>query len=360
MKPFYWRGTTNFGDYLNSWLWPRLLEGYLSEDDGIRLVGIGSLLKGSLNIVQGRKVIFGTGSGYGSIPDPEEFKDWLFYFVRGPLTAKSFGLSDDKAIVDGAWLLSQLPEFQREETSKSGVSFIPHWTTADSGAWETVCSRAGIQYIDPQGELLSVLKSLATSELVIAESLHGAIMADFFRTPWIPASISPKFLPFKWVDWFQSIELDPAIVPLPLSDRFEYLYCGQSPRNIDYRAAAQPIAANVGVVESRQTNERPGRLYAKKIRLKRFLRDSRRRALQGFSVCRNVYPLSRWNETHQAKLAKTLNEISKLKPFLSAQTVRNAKVDQLSAVTEKLKTDYRTGGILPLSNSNTHQPQPIR
>lgn len=346
MKPFYWRGTTNFGDYLNSWIWPRLLDGYLDENDGVRLVGIGSLLKGTLNNVEGKKVIFGTGSGYGSIPDPKAYQDWSFYFVRGPMTAKAFNLGPEKSLVDGAWLLSQIPEYSTPVTAKKSVSFVPHWTTSDTGDWGTVCKKAGLNFVDPLDDLSTVLSTIANSELVIAESLHGAIMADYFRTPWIPVSISPKFLPFKWVDWFQSLELEPTMTPLPLSDWFEYVYSGKSRKGISYELREVPISADVGVVETKSA-DKPGAMYAKKIKLKRHLREMRRKTLAGLSTVRNVYPISRWNAAHQDKLANMLREVAKGKPSLSKEAVHAEKIERLSAITETLKNDYDSGKLKP-------------
>jgi len=345
MKPFYWAGTTNFGDYLNSWLWPRLLGNRISSDSQVRLVGIGSLLKDTLNFVQGRKVIFGTGSGYGAIPSPKVYQDWLFYFVRGPLTAGSFQLSDEKAIVDGAWLIGLLPEYSRPPTEKSGIAFIPHWTTADSGNWQQVCARAGFKYVDPMGELSGVLNSLATSELVVTESLHGAILADLFRTPWIPVCISPKFLPFKWADWFQSVELEPKMRNLPLSDMFEYLYCGVSRKNINYDPTEYSFAASPAASKAEDGMKEPGPLYSYKIRLKRNLRNARRVAVQSCKVARNIYPLSAWNERHQSKLAKTLANISQSTPCLSSDRTRDTRLAQLAEVTSRLKSDYDSGRL---------------
>ena len=72
MRTFYYRVTTNFGDHMNSWLWPRLLPGMIEETSDDTLVGIGSLIKSDLSRVPGRKIIFGTGSGYGPMPLPQE------------------------------------------------------------------------------------------------------------------------------------------------------------------------------------------------------------------------------------------------------------------------------------------------
>ena len=196
MKPFFWRNTKNFGDYINNLIWPKIIGDLLDPNDGIRLVGIGSLIKSELNYVQGKKIIFGTGSGYDSFPDSKSIENWVIYFVRGPLTAGKLGLDPKKSIVDGSWLISLIPEFS-SIPQKKGISFIPHWKSAESGNWLQACKDAGFEYIDPTNDVEIVIKTIASSELVITESLHGAILADFYRTPWIPVRISSQFINFK-------------------------------------------------------------------------------------------------------------------------------------------------------------------
>lgn len=342
MKPFYWQGTTNFGDFLNSKIWPSLLDGYLNPDDNIRLIGIGSLLKSSINLLEGKKVIFGTGSGYGAIPTRDSYKDWDFYFVRGPRTAECFELPPSKGIIDGAWLLSLIPEYKDHHTlSKKGTTFIPHWTSADSGNWNPICQQADVNYLNPLDPLDSVLRSIATSELVITESLHGAIMADLFRTPWIPVNMSSKFLAFKWVDWFDSIKLNPKITNFPLSDFFEYFYSSRSTRNIDYSSNQISIKLTPPEKETIPHKEtKPGVLYREKIRIKKSLRNLRRKTIHGLSVSRNIYPISTWNEKHWKKSSELLRKIAQQRPYLSCDQTRSEKIEQLEQTLEQLKTDY--------------------
>jgi succinoglycan biosynthesis protein ExoV len=344
MKPFYWKGTRNFGDYLNTWLWPRLLPEFIDEDMNTRLVGVGSLLKSSLNLVQGKKLIFGTGSGYGAVPSPDLYKDWSFYFVRGPMTAECFNLPKKKSIVDGAWLIGLLPEYKSFKSKQSGVVFVPHWSSAESGNWRKPCSIAGIDYIDPESDLEGIFGKIASSELVITESLHGAIIADLFRVPWIPVRMSPDFLPFKWLDWFKSIELEGQITPLPLSDLFDHLYHRTSPRNLDYSARPQPIPSSEVLVESKKY-ESPGRLYSFKIRSKKTLRAARKDLLNSCKTIRGIFPLSVWNEAHCNKLAEALGTVSKGNSFLSNDSVWNLRMEQLHGVTEELKSDIASGNF---------------
>jgi len=340
MTPFYWRGTTNFGDYMNEWLWPNVLDGYL-EEDGLRMIGIGSLLKDSLNYVKGKKIIFGTGSGYGAIPNKKDFEDWLFYFVRGPRTAKLFGLDPRKSIVDGAWLISQVPEYQTIPVKK-GTSFVPHWTTSETGNWQKVCLKAGFDYIDPLGDLHGVLKSIASSELVITESLHGAIIADYFRTPWVPVSVSPKFLPFKWLDWFESVELTSSIKKLPYSDLFEYIYNKRLPNSKDFSLGYENMQSQTKV-NTEIISHDPGMLYPYISKLKGRIKVVRSMAFHESSKYRDLSLFSGWNDRHQDRVVGELMKLKSGQSFLSSDFVRSDRICRLEEVVCKLKKDYDQG-----------------
>jgi succinoglycan biosynthesis protein ExoV len=141
MRVFYYRASKNFGDNLNHWVWPRLIPDQLGMESDDLLVGIGSLIKSDLSKVPGRKIIFGTGSGYGALPLAEEIASWRFYCVRGPLTARLLGLPSEKAVVDGAWLVDMLPDCRYRHRHQSGVVFVPHWTTDLYANWRQPCGQ---------------------------------------------------------------------------------------------------------------------------------------------------------------------------------------------------------------------------
>ena len=57
--------------------------------------------------------------------------------------------------------------------------------------------------------------------------MHGAIVADTLRVPWIPVRTNPKILPFKWLDWCQSVKLPYRYEVIKGAKQFslkEYLY----------------------------------------------------------------------------------------------------------------------------------------
>jgi len=208
VKLFYYRDPGgNFGDDLNAWLWPRLIPELLDDDESTLFVGIGSIL--DRRIPQGpRKIVFGTGVGYGLLPVLNE--EWQICCVRGPLTAKALGLPPELAVTDPAALVSTVRNVPSVKTHR--VSFIPHFRTpayADElgVSLEKVCAYVGINYIDPCGPVEDVLRSIESSEKLIAEAMHGAIVADALRVPWVPVQLSNRILRLKWTDWCQSLRM---------------------------------------------------------------------------------------------------------------------------------------------------------
>lgn len=119
---FYRDEFGNFGDDLNSWLWPRLLPGLLDDTANSMLVGIGTILTSELP--SGPKVIVGSGVGYGSVPRLDD--SWAVHFVRGPVTARALGLPESYAITDPAHLITQLV---RPVANGAGTIYIPHPTS---------------------------------------------------------------------------------------------------------------------------------------------------------------------------------------------------------------------------------------
>ena len=209
MKLYRWRDRPNFGDELNDVLWPDYFGPFLREDDDTVFAAIGTVLSPSLG-KDGQVIVFGSGCGYDPLPDLGAH--WRFYFVRGPLSARLLGLDQRLAITDPAILLAdRRPKAEPGRT----VSFIPHWETSLSPLWREACRLADIQYIDPLAPVPEICDQLARSSTVIAEAMHGAIVADAFRVPWIPALTSSRFNLFKWQDWGSSLGVSPGFHALP-------------------------------------------------------------------------------------------------------------------------------------------------
>jgi succinoglycan biosynthesis protein ExoV len=213
MKLFYYQrsdGIENFGDRLNFWLWPQLLPGILDNDEIAAFIGFGTLLNNLLQerVPQAKQLaIFSTGVGYEQ-PLTHIPERWKIYCVRGFLSAKQLGLPEKLAVTDGAILARRL--FKPTAEKKRRFAFMPHIHHARfaSTAWQEICQHIGFQYIDPRWSVEQVLTTISQTEILLAEAMHGAVVADALRVPWIPVTTSPRILSFKWQDWCSSIGLD--------------------------------------------------------------------------------------------------------------------------------------------------------
>jgi hypothetical protein len=219
MKMYYYRASRpNFGDELNVWLWSRLLPNFFDEDESTLFLGIGSILF-DYHPRNSRKIVF--GSGYGAYtPSPVIDDRWQVYFVRGRLTANALGVDQKLALGDAAILLRScigLPSQRRH-----AVSFMPHWESAIDGAWPEVCKAAGIHYIDPCASVDQVLADITSSGLVVTEAMHGAIVSDALRIPWIPIAPIQGEHRMKWYDWASALELPVEPSRLGVSSAFEW------------------------------------------------------------------------------------------------------------------------------------------
>lgn len=200
---------SNFGDELNIWLWPRLLPEVFDDDPDVAFFGIGTLLG---NPKRGencqKQIIFGTGAAFpvsGQL-DPIDER-WKVYFVRGPLTARSYHLDYRMAITDPAILVSRFMRKQEKPTYAFG--FMPH--ISQSIAWgdmlAKVCRDTNVLYIDPRDGISDILMRIASVGILASEAMHGAIVADSLRIPWLPVHTTYKLNVFKWLDWCSSMGL---------------------------------------------------------------------------------------------------------------------------------------------------------
>jgi len=218
---YYQDSRGNFGDDLNEWIWDVLLPRWRSWDPETTLLGVGTLIHDvTARSLSGRRVlVLGAGAGYGATPEASSIEKWDFRAVRGPATAQILGLPLAKAIIDPATMVSDFPEFQNL-TKKNKVVFVPQHCTTDRHPWKEICENININYVSPEDDSRYVIQEIAQSPLVLAESMHAAIIADSFRVPWIPISISRRFNPKKWVDFLAGGEIIAPIDPLfPILDR---------------------------------------------------------------------------------------------------------------------------------------------
>lgn len=191
-----WRaegGVTNFGDELNTFLWSRLLPEKFATLPGT-FYGIGTVLHSGSE----PGIIFGTGAGYS--PPPRIDDRWKVYFVRGPQSAALLG--GVPWIMDPAVLVRHF--FKATSYREFACSFMPRW---DSVSPELIdgCRQANIHLIDPRDPVEKVMAEIALSDLLLTEALHGAVVADTLRVPWV-SIYATRGHEFKWIDYCGSLE----------------------------------------------------------------------------------------------------------------------------------------------------------
>lgn len=235
MQAFYWESAHgNFGDDLNLWLWDFLLPGFREVHPDVLLVGVGTVLNQVLLPKGTKKLVVGSGFGYGKLPDMSDPAEWDIRAVRGPLTAEKIRVDSRLGIVDPAVMVADMPEFQNVPKTR-GAIFVPHWESTIGGVWPAVCKSAGLAYIDPCGEAKSVIRAIAGAELVVAESMHAGILADAFRVPWVAVSTSRSINSFKWQDWATSLNVKYRPRQVPISSRAEAITKGARFWGVDFK-----------------------------------------------------------------------------------------------------------------------------
>ncbi|MCB1840086.1 MAG: polysaccharide pyruvyl transferase family protein [Alphaproteobacteria bacterium] len=212
----------NFGDMLNKHIWGRYFGPYLSHEDKVLMFGIGTVLGEDIGDAE-QVIVCGSGCGYSRKIDRIDTSHFHIFFVRGKLTAKLLGLPDSIAITDPGILT---PESFPPGPKHGRVVYVPHWESSSNPLWKIACERAGIEYVDPLGDIDEIMRSISGAKLVIAEAMHAAIVADSYRVPWVAVTTSARINQFKWNDWAGSLEMVPTFfhfAPLGPSDYFRTL-----------------------------------------------------------------------------------------------------------------------------------------
>jgi succinoglycan biosynthesis protein ExoV len=226
MELVYYRDPIgNFGDDLNAFIWEKLLPAHVFRAESTLLMGIGSIFNvhlAPLSRTFGKRVfVIGSGAGYG--PLPPSWETWNILGVRGPLTAELIG-RPDLAMTDSAALLASLPSLAKSGPRGDSILLMPHHHSISRGNWQQVAVQAGMTFVDPRWSVPKILEHFSGARLVITEAMHGAIVADTMRVPWLPIVISPDALPFKWIDWALSLDLKYEPVRISPSSAWEAFF----------------------------------------------------------------------------------------------------------------------------------------
>ncbi len=213
MRLFYYESERgNFGDDLNVWLWDALLPGWRDWNSDSTLFGVGTILNEERLAQSVSALVMGSGAGYGPIPTPETRVRCDFRAVRGPLTRAALGLPDETPLLDAAMMIPTLPGMSGGGAPARPV-FIPHYSTAILNiGWEDLCDGVGLDYLSPEGDSRDVIRRIAASPLVVTESMHGAIMADAYRVPWVAVRVNDRFNSWKWEDWAGAFDMEVSFI----------------------------------------------------------------------------------------------------------------------------------------------------
>ena len=250
LRLYVWRGATrNFGDELNDLLWPHLLPGLVGAgpDDIVRLdfegstllLGIGSVLD-ARHSAERRKIV--AGAGFGGYERPASLDgSWEIYWVRGPRTARQLGLPAAFGLGDPASLLPLAHPVARHDTG--AIGFMPHFESLARGAWPAAAAAAGVTLIDPRGAPEVILGQIAGCRVLLSEALHGVIVADALRVPWVALTPVAPVHRAKWLDWAGSLDLAIRFQALPAASLGEYIETAFTPRRRVVRSGlAQAVA----------------------------------------------------------------------------------------------------------------------
>jgi succinoglycan biosynthesis protein ExoV len=155
--------------------------------------------------------IFGSGSDLtnNKIEWLKKF-ECAVHFVRGPLTARNWDCKG-KSLTDGALLLYQTSLRDLPNIKSKKVGYIPHHCSSNNANFQKICESADIEFIDVRTKnIQKFISQVKSCDYIIAEALHGAIVADIFRKPWVAIKSSAYINEFKWTDWCMSLNLSYA------------------------------------------------------------------------------------------------------------------------------------------------------
>ncbi|GAB3015011.1 polysaccharide pyruvyl transferase family protein [Bowmanella dokdonensis] len=344
MHVHYWQSPEgkegNFGDDLNAWLWRALLPGDWDDNTDVMLAGAGTVLTHQLPAAN-RLVVLGSGAGYGSLPDFIHQPHCRCYGFRGPLTARLLGYGEDYVLADPAILIPDVLEVPPLPPNDRQVVFVPHLDSMRRSDWGKVCRMAGIALVDPRDESKQVIRQLARARLVLAESMHAAILADAYRVPWIPVWSSREISRFKWNDWALAVgaRVRPVFVHPPsrigwLDDKMAAVALNDN-ANLASLSTEQPdLSAAVRELAAQQARRRDRSIMARR---RRYLKIRRKLLLPLLNAIGN-HPTGRISRT-----ATQLQGLASQQGYLSDEQQFQAARQRLYQALQRLAADRQDG-----------------
>lgn len=334
MRLYYFKSREgNFGDDINAWMWRDLLPEVYDDSPDIWMSGIGTIIGEEMPPAK-TKVVFSSGAGYSRPPEGFGKEGWKIVSVRGPLSAKVLGLSQNMAVTDGAILLATFSQCSPVPVSeRSGVVFMPHHKALTYGVWQEVCRRAGVEFIDPRDDSHKTLQRLRKAKLVVADAMHAAIVADTLRVPWIPVVASSEINGFKWLDWTLSMEVPYLPVRMPSSSLAELVTRWALNWGGGLHASGQSEQAALDSFHNKLKKKGSWRDY-----LDKKTRMGLAKALRKIVALLNKSSLGRKLENYLINQAVTsLQKVSQGQTYLSSDIIFSARLSEMKQRLEEIK-----------------------
>ncbi len=198
----------NFGDDLNPWLWSKIFGNFENYNSNVDFVGIGSILDNRIfENKENKKIIFGSGVRDFDF-SINEYENVDIRFVRGPISSR---LTNADFITDAAYALRQVET--QNVFKKYKISYIPYFRNFYNFNWKLFEKILGIHVINPCEDIEKVIGEIKSSETILTTAMHGAILADLFRIPWMRVKFTKNgnetnlTSELKWNDWLMSVGL---------------------------------------------------------------------------------------------------------------------------------------------------------
>ncbi len=155
-----------------------LLPGFFDDDPAELFLGIGSVFDAP-HAASALKLVAGAGYGGYTLP-PLLDANWIIHWVRGPRTARRLGLPRQ-----WVWAIPPCCSPTPVDAAVQLIGFMPHFESLQHGAWAEAAAAAGVTLIDPRGDPAAILAEIGACRLLLSEAMHGVIVADAMRVPWI-------------------------------------------------------------------------------------------------------------------------------------------------------------------------------
>lgn len=208
----------NFGDRLSPLICERLAGRpvALAPVRRCEVVALGSILQRvPEGFLQRRLHIW--GAGFIDEQAPRASRHHL-HALRGRHTARCItNVPHDIVYGDPGLLAADLLR-ERPSAIRHQVAVIPHYKDRHSPALEKIVAMLprDTVLVDVFDEPLEILRTIASSRLVLASAMHGLIAADSLGVPnaWLRLSDEVRGGDFKFRDYYSAFDLAPQ--PLPL------------------------------------------------------------------------------------------------------------------------------------------------